>query len=338
MIDRRVFFLGLGAAACAEVARSKTTSSIAQPAPRADYDPVLRRTQVHASKVAIQGDLIIQSTQDALLKWNAQTMKRDGGWERKHAQFCLLADGTVVAVAFETHAEIYRITSRGLEELAGPVVVDGDSTVVLPGPKADEVYVATGRKILKLGLRESTAVELARTTHPCPDQSNRDQMFARADGRICAISDRGGLAVITPGTATTEVPTPKRSPVHLVAATGEQCWYSYPTSYVDWKVDRLALARVDIPMKPTQDLSFAPWRIVHLASFKDRAAVLLAHTSEARWQLALVDERGRELWRTTPAGDRELTAAFVALSETRVVLSRPDNTLSGWDAASGKPI
>jgi hypothetical protein len=153
------------------------------------------------------------------------------------------------------------------------------------------------------------------------------------------------LRVLEPGKPGQTYAMPERAPLHLAAASSQRLWYSYAAAQ-PWNANLLVLAGVASPMVVEHSVDFAPGRITHLASGGGAIAALvftMRAIDDLRWTVVVIDERGRERWRAdVPAafnpGGSALTQAFVAISDHRVVLSRFDDELFAWDAATGKPI
>lgn len=353
-MNRRTFLLALGASACSAAPTPRPTRARRKQRPKptgaqVNIDLALRASQVHASPIALRGDVLFQVAGDDLRKWNVPTMQRGAVWNLWPRHVCFVQDGTLVAFALPPevrHSVVHRISADdGIETLAGPVFRSRGTSVVLPGRAPDDIYVTEVDDIVRLQLTDTVAEELPGMKHPSPNAGNRDQLVARGDGRIIGLDSRGGFSVLDPQHPPVAYRTPGRSPLHLVAGSRDLIWYSFAADAPSWNATTLVLARLTTPMDAVKQLDFAPRRIVHLASGGGAAAVLvttLRGVGDLRWEIIVVDETGAERWRVdVPAAFNPytaLTAGFVAISERYVVLTGPDEALLAWDAATGKPL
>lgn len=314
-----------------------------------NIDLSLRASQLRASPIALHGDVLIQAAGGDLRKWNARTMRRGAVWNIRPRHFCFVQDGTLVAFGLppdSRHSAVYRISADdAIATFAGPVFRVRGTSVVLQGRAPDDVYVAEVDDIVRLQLTDARAEELPGVTHPAPNAANRDQLFARGDGKIVGPDPEGGLRVVEPGHPLVAHRTPGRQPLHLVAGPRDEVWYSFAAGDHSWSAATLVRARVAAPMDALAQLDLAPRRIVHLASTGGAAAALvvtLRGVNDQRWEVVVVDESGAERWHAAiPSGFNPggaLTAGFVAISERYVVVAGPDEALLAWDAATGTPI
>ncbi len=355
-MNRRTFLLAVGATACGGAVADKPTRRPSPPSPpdaanddHGYYDLSYQSSQLGPNPLAFRGEVLVQSAGTELRKWNATTMKRVETWTLAQRHFCFLQDGALVAFAFPPdshHSALYRIGASGnLETLQGPIFRVAGTTVVLPGRTPDEIYVTEVDNIDRLLLAGDHLDEASGMKHPAPHAANRDQLFGRGDGRVVAPDREGGLRVLEPNKPSQRYAMPDREALHLAAARDERLWYSYAATAKRWNATALVLARVDTPMSAEHLVDFAPGRITHLASGGAAVAALvftMRALDDVRWTVVVIDESGRERWRAdVPAafnpGGATLNQSFVAISEQRVVLCRPDATLLAWDAA-GKPI
>lgn len=350
-MKRRTFLLGVGLIACSGPAtttkmRTRKPKPPRQPSTDAGlHDLTHLRSQRGASRVAVQGDVVISSVGNDLDRYNATTMQRTDTWTIPHRHFCFAQDGSVLTFGWEPHATsavIHRIVNRAIETLSGPLLPGANTVVLLPGRSPDELYASIRDEIFSL--RVGARVELEKILkHPVPNSTERDQLISRGDGRLVAI-DASGVYAIDPSN-TSVAPIPKRYPIHLAAGTGNRIWYSFATLPEDWNAHTLICAPVDQPISAVTTIDVAPSRFVHIASHGDMLAGLLTTVrslDDITWSVAVFDEKGRERWRADVASDfasqGALNSAFIAIGPTRVVLATFDGKLLAWDAANGKPI
>lgn len=157
----------------------------------------------------------------------------------------------------------------------------------------------------------------ARCVHAARGRQYRRVRKTRDRARLCRVSARERRAV--------DVPDVARASRH------------------DTVFDTLVLAHLDTPHRDARAVTFAPSRIVHVASHGSAIALLLMSppADVDTWFVAVVDETGSERWRAeVPRQPRpyDLTASAVALSDTRLVLGTPSNDLLAWDAATGASV
>ncbi len=360
-MNRRTFFLALGATACGgrkvvERRPRKPTPRPAEPSGEAAQVANFYEAQTYRSPLAFRGDLLVQSAGNELWTWDTTTMKRLDGYVVPHRHFCVVQDGTLVVFALppdSSHCVFHRIDARGIREtIPGPVFGSYNRywTHVLSASSSDEVHVTRDEEILLFQRVQGRMEATAKISIPSPGSSIRGQLFSLGDGRLVFPGD--GLHVLQAGKPALTYKMPERRPLHLVAATGERLWYSYPSTKQFQAANVLALARLETPTVDEHRVDFAPGRIVHLAS-SGRAVAALVFTMregkspvepDLRWAVVVIDQDGTERWRAeVPASfivDRfELNrVGFLAMSDHRVVLQGEKRALLAWDAASGAVI
>jgi outer membrane protein assembly factor BamB len=272
-------------------------------------------------------------------------MKRTDTWALPHRHFCFVQDGTLVAFGWpkkgDSTSVIHHIANRKVRTDTGPLVPSSKSIVLLPGSKAEELYVVSHDETI---YRLTTAKVEEQLRHPYPNGDTRDQWFSRGDGRLVG-GRAGALYLVAPNKPAIEYAIPERVLKHVAAGTGERVWYSYADVREDWNAHTIILAPTSTPMEAERTIDVAPMRIVHLASWGTTIAALLIVAgkmpSELAWKVAVFDESGKERWRAdVPTGfspGAALNNGFVAIGEHRVVVSTFDGALLAWDM-TGKPV
>lgn len=360
-MNRRSFLLGLGMVACSGGAATTTNKmhpKKPKPKPKTTTEPTTHEgvvdtiwfeSELRANRLAIRGDVLVQSIgDDELRRWNTTTMQRTDSWKLSHRHFCIVQDGTITAFGVPPKASstvIHRIADGKVESVPGPLLPISGTNVVLPARTSDEIYV-TGPENIYLLQRSGKTFDVAQILkHPGPNEATRDQWLSRGDGRIIGVDGQGGFHLLGPKNLSAAYPMTGRVVLHLLAATNDRIWYSYADIKQDYNAHTLILARVDKPIEAERTIDVAPARVVHAASSGDTLAALLftlKSPTEMSWSVALFDESGKERWRTdvpdgfTTAG--ALNHGFVAVGDHRVVLAAPDGKLLAWDAATGKSV
>ena len=311
-------------------------------------------SQTHRSPIAFRSDLLVLSTGTQVWSWDAITMARVDGYELPHEHCCFVQDGTLAVFARVKESStclLVRIDANGIRErLPGGVFgASGDyPTHLLPASSADEVYVTKDKDVYLMRAVQGRLEQV--TTIPIPDayRSNRGQMFSLGDGRL--IAPGADLHMLQARQPAVTYSLRGRHLLHMVPATDERLWYSFPSTGYQ-AADVLVLAKLVTPAVDEQRLQFAPARIVHLASSGRAVAALLFSFREGasptepirEWTVVVVDEGGTERWRApvpeafTPGLVTLNQVGFLAMSEHRVVLfgERPP---IAWDAATGAPV
>jgi hypothetical protein len=277
-------------------------------------------------------------------------LRRQNVWNLAPEHACFVQDGTLVAFARPSdavHSTLYRIGDDAMPvSVKGPIMRPGDRSVVLPARSPDEVFITELDAILHLRIAGDRAKLIDSLPRPAHMEANAGQLFSLGDGRLVGPQGGKGLCVFAPGTPGVSYAMPKLSPQHLAAASAERLWYSHASTAEDWRMDVLVLARIVTPTVPEQRIELAPGRVVHLASGGGAVAALVVDargSSALAWSVVVIDELGAQRWKApVPSAfvpdDRGLNQGFVAISERRVVLARPDHALFAWDAITGMPI
>lgn len=152
-MNRRLFLVGLGICACSTPARIRPRRAQRRVAkPPADPEGgchaiVLYESQLEASPLAFQGDLLAQSHRGELRVWDARAMKRTHTWTVPHKHFCFVQDGTLVAFGWPSKGDIvsviHRVSKSRLRSRPGPIMIPNDRVMVLRARHSDEIYVIT---------------------------------------------------------------------------------------------------------------------------------------------------------------------------------------------------
>ena len=344
-MNRREFLLAIGATACSgrttplETPIETAKPDAAKPRVIVDEHTSVTRTNLDASPLAIHADVLVHGNSDELSVWDVTTMRRSAAFSLPHDAFTLLADGSIVAFgkrAAEHDCAVYRIANGALSTY--PTWLCGTApTLLLRTGNVDSVYSVRDKEIVRFRFDGSKVEADATIEIPFRGQSNYDQVFSLDDGRVVVPGD--GISILAPGATAVRRPMPKILPRHLARATGERFWYTRGQTIVD----TLVLASLDAPQRDVRAVTFAPSRIVHVASHGSAIAVLLMSppAKEDTWFVAVVDEAGTERWRAqVPRQPRpyDLNASAVALSDKRLVLGTPSGVLLAWNAATGASV
>ena len=355
-MNRREFLLAVGATACTGRGRAEplevptAKQPVAEPRTIICEDPSITHTNFDASPLAIHGDLLVQEVNDELWLWDLPTMRRIDAYSLGQDAFTLLGDGSIATFgprANEGGCAVQRL-ARGVLSTHPTLLCGGAVTLVLRTGGTDSIYIVHSQEIRRLRFGGPEVEVDATIEIPVASFSNRGQMFSLDDGRVVAPGD--GISILEPGKAAVRRPMGKVYPRHLARATAERFWYSRASRTYN-AFDTLVLAHLDAPEVDPQSRTFAPSRIVHMASHGSAIAVLLMTprkmdysrtVADDTWQVAVVDEYGIERWRAeVPPQPRPYRLNYrgaVTLSATRLVLRTPSDALLAWDAATGVPV
>lgn len=309
--------------------------------------PSFTNTNLNTSPLAIHRELLVQEVDDELWLWDLPTMRRTDRFSLRHEAFTLLADGNIAAYGpreQESDCAVHRLANGVLSTYS--TWLCATAPLLLRTGSTDSIYVVDKKEIRRFRFDGTKLEKDATIEIPVVEYSNRGQMFSLDDGRIVAPGD--GISILEPGKAAVRRPMGKIYPRHLARATAERFWYSRAGRTYN-VFDTLVLAHLDAPQLDPQARTFAPSRIVHVASHESAIAVLLmspgkmeaGRFADDTWQVTIVDEWGTERWRAEvpqPPRPYDLNYSAVALSDTRLVLGTPSGALLAWDAATGAPV
>ena len=346
-MNRREFLLAFGATACSGRAAPVEEPEPDIPAPADAAVPMVgvphpsfTNTNLAVSPLAVHQDVVVHRVGDELRVWDLATTRRVAAYTFPLYAFTLLVDGSIVAFgqrAVELDCAVYRI-ANGVKSTY-PTWGCDESRLLLRTGSLDSIYSVRTKEIVRFRFDRTTAERDATIPIPVLSLDNRGQMFSLDDGRIVAPGD--GISILAPGTPAVRRPMPKVYPRHLARATAERFWYTR-AGHRFGVVDTLVLTHLDTPHRDARVVTFAPSRIVHVASHGAAIAVLLMSPREGwpeeTWHVAVVDEAGMERWRAEVPRQREpfdLNYSAVALADKRLVLATPSGELLAWDAATG---
>ncbi|MFN0247336.1 MAG: hypothetical protein ACKV2T_10650 [Kofleriaceae bacterium] len=319
-MNRREFLLAVGATACGGSGASVQPPRVGGDAAgdAAAIVDVEAWTNLDDSPLAIEGDVLVERVGDQLWQWDLATMRRTGVLAVPARSFTVLSDRSVVAWE---QCTAYRIVG-GAPTTHTAVACAGGGALVRRAGTNDAIYVVRADRVVRFRFAGAALDEDASFTLPAPSPSGFGQIASLDDGRL-VVPRGGGVAIVKPDTQPV-LHTTKHQPRHLARAASGY-WYSYAAT------DR---RRVDtVVLVGTRDvvIALAPARIVHMATYGDTLALLLA-TGVDEWQVAVV-EAGRERWRA-PVPTRD---GAVGLSATRLVLHSSAG-LRAWDAGTGAVV
>ena len=352
-MNRREFLLDMGATACSgrappvEEPETDTPPPDAPPMIIAEH-PSVTGTNLKASPLAIHGDILVQqkNTFDELWVWDLRTMRRVDAFSLPHDAFTLLSDGSIVAFGEREVGRDCAVFGRAKGVLSAyPTSRCETGTLLLRTGSPNSVYSVLAKEIVRFRFGGSKVEADATIEIPFRSLSNYDQVFSLDDGRIVVPSD--GIDIVAPGRAAVRRPMGKIYARHHARATAERFWYTR-ASRNDNALDTLVLAHLDTPHRDLRAVTFAPSRIVHVASRGSAIAILLmSSTVDAqrshvdKWHVAVVDGAGIERWQAEvpqPPVRWDLNRSAVALSDKRLVLAIPTGVLLAWDAETGASV
>jgi len=193
---------------------------------------------------------------------------------------------------------------------------------------SDAVYVVFSDRVVHFRFAGTKLDDGASFALPSPNPAAFAQVASLDDGRLI-VARNDGVAIIAPN-AQPVVRAAAHLPRHLArAATG--FWYSSAATNPR-RVDTVTLVAAHDVV-----IDLAPAHIVHMAAHGDTLALLLM-TGPEQWHVVLVAD-GRERWRALvpTRRAREMSAAAVGVSSTRLVLHSSAG-LRAWNAHSGEVV
>ena len=349
-MNRREFLLAMGVTAC-----SGRTAPVEEPelhGPPADAPssiivaehPSFTRMNLDASPLAVHGDVLVQQTRnrDELWVWDLTTMRRVDAFSLQHDAFTLLEDGSIAAFGprdQRSDCAVYR-RANGVLSTYPTWLCGSGATLLLRTGSPDSVYSVREKEVMRFRFDGSKVEADATIEIPSRSNSNYNQVFSLDDGRIVVPGD--GISILAAGATAVRRPMSKILPRHLARASAERFWYTRASRRFN-VIDTLVLANLDTPQRDARVVTFAPSRIVHVASHRSAIAVLLMSppADVDTWFVAVVDEAGTERWRAeVPRQPRpyDLNYSAVALSDQRLVLGTPSGVLLAWNAATGASV
>lgn len=339
-MNRREFLLAVGATACSgkgvhHPPRPKRDASVdAGDAGRiVDGDPFESLTNFDNSPLAIEGDMLVESVGNQLWQWDLTTMQRVDAFSLPTRTFTVLPDRSIVTWGQDTPGEarctLFRLVGGALTKYTTLVCVAAGELLRRTGT-SDAIYVVYDDRVVHFRFAGTKLDDDASFSLPPRNPSSSAQITSLEDGRLVFVGRDQGITIVAPDAQPIVRPT-KYQPRHLARAANGY-WYSYAATNNYRRVDSVVLAG-------TRDtvITFAPARIVHMASHGDTLALLLM-TGPEEWHVALV-EAGRERWRArVPSkSTREMYAGAVGVSATRLVL-HSSTGLRAWNTATGEIV
>ena len=297
-----------------------------------DGDPFESRTNLDASPLAIEGDMLVERVGDQLWQWDLTTMRRADVFTLPARSFTVLSDRSLVTWGQDepgaAECTLYRLAGTALTKYTTLVCVGAGELVRRTGTN-DAIYVVYADRVVHFRFAGTKLDDGASFALPSPNPSAFAQITSLDDGRL-VVPRNDGVAIIAPG-AQAVLRTTKHQPRHLARATTGY-WYSYAATDNVRRVDTVALAEARDTI-----IDLAPARIVHMAAHGDTLALLLM-TGPEQWHVAVVEE-GREKWRAlVPSkSTREMYDGAVGVSATRLVMHSSAG-LRAWNTATGEVV
>lgn len=339
-MNRREFLLAVGATACSgngghvhQPPRPKRDASVEpDDAGRiVDGDPYDSLTNLDDSPLAIEGDMLVERVGDQLWQWDLTTMQRVDAYSLPTRSFTVLPDRSIVTWGQDTPGEarctLFRLVGGALTKYTTLVCVGAGEMLRRTGT-SDAIYVVYDDRVVRFRFAGTKLDDDASFSLPPRNPSSSAQITSLEDGRLVFVGRDHGITIVAPDAQPIVRPT-KYQPRHLARAANGY-WYSYAATNNYRHVDTVVLAGTRDTIIP-----FAPARIVHMASHGDTLALLLM-TGPEEWHVALV-EAGRERWRARvpTKSARQMYAAAVGVSATRLVL-HSSTGLRAWNTATGE--
>lgn len=351
-MNRRAFLISLGAAACgASAARRPQRARERRDDGRHIFvgEGMLADrsfAQVLRTPIAVSGDVLVRHRDGRLVFFDANTFATVGSADVPAYTFCFLQNGSVAAYVQPHDAkrcEIHVIDQdHNVRVYWGPELAHAADAEMVPGRASDEIFLSDDNNdIVRLQLRpDGEARATGRIKPDLTPWKRLRQLVSLGDGRVVT---RGGRALLVqePGRPTVTYATPDEIVWHVAGAGGPRLWYSYGVSEHPDVVDGIALAALGDALSVQTRIGFAPETVAHLASSAGALAVLTANPPNAA--VLVFDADGKQRWRAEiPAAfyapDRFPDAAWVAMSNHRVIVYGPHGALMSWDAATGARV